>query len=845
MKTSLLLILLLFFSSCDNTVIDLSTDTNDTQTSSLEDSQDSSENEDVVQDSNQDTTNEDGITDSNQDNKPDTPKDTTPSDEELVTIAFNKLNVVQTLLSNIDQFNINSNLYLTNIIDNVNVSWSSDNKTIISNSGVVTMVLYGLGNANISLTATLKHGTFSKTKIFQYTVLEDEPTDYQRVDEVLNLITIKNTLLNNTDNLSITSDLNLSKNIKDVNITWSSSDFTHINSDGKVSRNVYGDGDVAITLTATLSYNLATTTKSFTYKVLEADITDTQIVKNALQKLTFGSILLDNIDKNNVTKDLNLSKSIDKLNITWTSSDTNSIDTYGSVIQKDYNLTDTSVTLNASISYNSYSETKSFTFIVKKKTSLSRVQEILDIIDFDTIKNENNLSTHIVSDLNLSTVYGGSTLTWTSSNPQYISNDGTIIRPSLDVGTKEVTLNLSVTIDTNTLQKDIKVKVMPQRVQALLIIRVEFKNVGYVSDDATWHTKFFSYDSGYLNNYYSEISNDTFKFVEANESYGDVNDGIIDVKINYNHPDTRGNLNGTALLNLVGDAMGTANPYIDYSIYDKNGDNYINYKELQIVFLVAGQEASVDPSQVNSIWAHAYSLQFGLTYDGVNLVRYQEDGRYAMFGERHGDHDATIGIIAHELGHSAFLLPDLYDTTSTTSGIGSFGLMSGGSWNYTGYDKDIGSSPAHMCAYSKVKSKFIKPELLSNSITNYQLYGNTSKNYNIVKVDINSSEYYLLENIDTNSYNKGLWNLEAKTWAGGMAIWHINTLKETGDNTENSDKNNRLVDLVEARDNVIDSGNSYSNYGKRTNLYYNPNKTNFLDITNISNASDTMSFDFK
>ena len=43
---------------------------------------------------------------------------------------------------------------------------------------------------------------------------------------------------------------------------------------------------------------------------------------------------------------------------------------------------------------------------------------------------------------------------------------------------------------------------------------------------------------------------------------------------------------------------------------------------------------------------------------------------YSRFGELQGDHDATIGIISHELGHALAGLPDLYSTNSANDGIG-------------------------------------------------------------------------------------------------------------------------------------------------------------------------------
>ena len=78
------------------------------------------------------------------------------------------------------------------------------------------------------------------------------------------------------------------------------------------------------------------------------------------------------------------------------------------------------------------------------------------------------------------------------------------------------------------------------------------------------------------------------------------------------------------------------------------------------------------------------SGEHGITLDnvrllGVNSSYYGQNG-YSQFGELHGfsagiSWDATIGVMAHELGHAYFDLPDLYDTTEASSGIGAFGLM--------------------------------------------------------------------------------------------------------------------------------------------------------------------------
>ena len=54
-----------------------------------------------------------------------------------------------------------------------------------------------------------------------------------------------------------------------------------------------------------------------------------------------------------------------------------------------------------------------------------------------------------------------------------------------------------------------------------------------------------------------------------------------------------------------------------------------------------------------------------------------------------------IGVCAHELGHLLFGWPNLYDTDESSSGLGNWCLMAGGSWNGDG---DI---PAHPSAWCK------------------------------------------------------------------------------------------------------------------------------------------------
>ena len=65
----------------------------------------------------------------------------------------------------------------------------------------------------------------------------------------------------------------------------------------------------------------------------------------------------------------------------------------------------------------------------------------------------------------------------------------------------------------------------------------------------------------------------------------------------------------------------------------------------------------------DGIWAHASCLYPSPTLDGYSIGECGYQG-YSTFGERQGNHDATIGVIAHELGHSLGMVHDfLYPFT--------------------------------------------------------------------------------------------------------------------------------------------------------------------------------------
>jgi M6 family metalloprotease-like protein len=388
----------------------------------------------------------------------------------------------------------------------------------------------------------------------------------------------------------------------------------------------------------------------------------------------------------------------------------------------------------------------------------------------------------------------------------------------------------------------------------LLVIQLEYSDITFTHNAATWSNKIFGNQFHQLNDYYHEISMGKFVFSRVEENYGIENDGVIAVRLNKDHPDSGYSSDIHPDLKL---AVLKAGDYVDFSPYDTNGDGLITPDEMLIVFIVAGYEEAYG-EVTPSVWAHQSCVSSVNTpiADGVNLMGCAFGGNYALFGERHGRydiannivaHDATVGIIAHELGHAAFKLLDLYptDPTVTSVGIGYFGLMGAGNWAQAGSNEEPGETPVHMCAWSKLytKKEWVDPEIISEASDTVVLNESSSSNYNIVKLPINDNEYFLLENRNNSGYDQGLYSLNGSFY-GGMAIWHVDEsviAAKRASNTVNNDETHKGVDLEEAAEANLDftiyvpENTLYP--GDEKNLYYADNVDTFSPDTDPNSDS--------
>lgn len=230
------------------------------------------------------------------------------------------------------------------------------------------------------------------------------------------------------------------------------------------------------------------------------------------------------------------------------------------------------------------------------------------------------------------------------------------------------------------------------------------------------------------------------------------------------------------LQGIVADVVPLIDPLIDFSQYDNDGDGFVD----SIVFIHAGPGAEITGS-VNDIWSAAWNMSVGsgpgplLTQDGVSVDNFAFDPEYML-----APGDQTIGVYCHELGHTLFGLPDLYDLVDASSyGVGYWSLMAMGGWNgplmwvpWIGWVPN-GSSPAWPDAWSRTVMGFDVPMPVAGNVIGFSFSPVESGPGQAVRLQtpqLGPDEYFLIENrqrIMFDTYLPG----------NGLLIWHVDEEK--------------------------------------------------------------------
>ena len=173
---------------------------------------------------------------------------------------------------------------------------------------------------------------------------------------------------------------------------------------------------------------------------------------------------------------------------------------------------------------------------------------------------------------------------------------------------------------------------------------------------------------------------------------------------------------------------------IDFKPYDNNGDGFVD----GLVLIHPGSGAELTGNS-NDIWSHKWAFP-SLDVGGVRVSKFSMQPE---FWQTPGD--MTIGVYCHEIAH-LMGLPDLYDTDNSSKGLGRHCLMAAGSWNGR-----LGSNPAGLSAYCRVKLGFIVPDDINNTEGLLSFFPNEIMIHHAAPGA--TRDYYLMEYRKGGGYN--------------------------------------------------------------------------------------------
>lgn len=196
---------------------------------------------------------------------------------------------------------------------------------------------------------------------------------------------------------------------------------------------------------------------------------------------------------------------------------------------------------------------------------------------------------------------------------------------------------------------------------------------------------------------------------------------------------------------LTRDAVLAADGDVDFRNYDNDHNGVV-----EGLFIVHAGPGAEETGSDDMIWSHSWNVLGNLRPDNIGFRS------YAMEPE-----NGEIGVFGHELGHSLFGLPDLYDTNYLSAGVGFWSMMSGGSWG------GGGTRPVHFDAWSKTRISFLEPFPIVDDSPDLLLEPVERFNEGLLAWRNNDwgSEYFLIENRQRIGFDESLP-------ASGLLIWH-------------------------------------------------------------------------
>ncbi|MEC4684935.1 MAG: M6 family metalloprotease domain-containing protein [Nitrospirota bacterium] len=404
--------------------------------------------------------------------------------------------------------------------------------------------------------------------------------------------------------------------------------------------------------------------------------------------------------------------------------------------------------------------------------------------------------------------------------------------------------------------------VPPSGTANIPVILINFNNTTTIYNTPDFDTLLFGTGNKSMKDYYEEVSYGAFSISPGPAS-------VVGWYTAANTHDYYGTNDAKGWDKWPGDlvyeAVVAADATVDFSAYDSDGNCYVDV--VGIVHQGTGEEVGESSTD---IWSHSWDLASARNSGNSNYGAYTTadsdaacpDGyiinNYIIMPELYQSTpsaaQSTIGVFTHEYAH-ALGLPDLYDTDGSSSGIGKWGLMGAGTWNYV---TTLGDTPAHMSAWSKYRLGWIAPTQVTDSLTN-EAIDSAATAMDVYQLlpgsPATGGEYFLVENRYrvSGTFDEGLPG-------EGLAIWHIDESRPDNNNEcsppADCSKNHYKVSVVQAdgnwdlerRNNSGDDGDLYP--GSTNNTSFTGSSTpasqlysglsNIAEVTSISPPQSTM-----
>lgn len=231
---------------------------------------------------------------------------------------------------------------------------------------------------------------------------------------------------------------------------------------------------------------------------------------------------------------------------------------------------------------------------------------------------------------------------------------------------------------------------------------------------------------------------------------------------------------------MVIEAVKQLDASCDFSIYDNDGDGYIDN-----VYVFYAGYGEADSGISNTVWPH--SVDMADYMKNLPVVDGVRPNRYAMSNEVDYSYRRPdgIGTFVHEFSH-VLGLPDLYNTQDWSFDTpGDWSCLDSGPYN------NQGRTPPNYSIHERYALNWMEPDVLKYT-GDYILQPIDSSNKGYIIPTEKKDEFFLVEcrqPVGNDKYLPGY----------GMLVWHIDFNQKVWDqNIVNDNPNHLYVDLVEA-----------------------------------------------